>query len=87
MVARVDAIESVRILRSDGPPPAAKAADLRPQCRTNTGQRTDKAQETTPMKVTTVDRVQDHGPGLETSRPADCDHPRWTHRGSRQRQR
>jgi len=69
VVARVDAIESVRILRSDGPPPAGQPAAALP---TNTGPRTGKAQETTQMKTTTVDPVQDHGPGLEPLRSEDA---------------
>jgi DivIVA domain-containing protein len=83
VVSRVDAIESVRILRSDGPPPAGQPATALP---TSTEPRTGKAQETTPMKATTVDRLQDDGQGPETSRseaaPTEADASREPDNGT-----
>jgi DivIVA domain-containing protein len=65
VVSRVDAIESVRILRSDGPSPADQAATALP---TGTGARAGKAQETTPKQATNTDRFQDDSAEPATSR-------------------
>jgi DivIVA domain-containing protein len=63
VVSRFDAIESVRILRSDTPPPASQAEAAPPTGPTAPA---GKAQETTPRQAT--DHRQDDGAGPATSR-------------------
>jgi DivIVA domain-containing protein len=69
VVSRFDSIESVRILRSDGPPSTDQAA---PAPSTGTAARTSKVQEATPKQATAEEHSQDHsaGPATSTSRTA-----------------
>jgi DivIVA domain-containing protein len=65
VVSRVDAIESVRILRSDTPPAASQAATAPPTAPTA---RAGKGHETTPKQAAVTDHSHDDGAGPATSR-------------------
>jgi DivIVA domain-containing protein len=65
VVPRADAIESVRILRSDTPPTASQGA---PEPAAGPVARATRAQETTPKKVAISDQLLDGGAAPETSR-------------------
>ena len=84
VVSRVDSIESVRILRSDGPPSTDQAA---PAPSTGTAARTSKVQEATPKQATAEEHSQDHGAGPATSTSRTAPSEPDASSGARQRHR